>query len=114
LTFDEEKERLDSFAITLTQNARLKGYIVVYAGKVSCSNEAQLRANRARDYVITTAKISKERVIALNGGYRETTIERLYVLGPEDDPPDLVATVAPNRVQIVSSDLCKTLNPQQP
>jgi hypothetical protein len=48
LCFEDEKARLDNFAITLEQNPNFIGYIVVYAGNESCAGEAQFRGNRAK------------------------------------------------------------------
>ena len=44
ICFEDEKARLDNFAIALQQNPEWIGYIVVYAGNESCAGEAQYRA----------------------------------------------------------------------
>jgi hypothetical protein len=53
LSFEDEKARLDNFAIYLQKNEpKFKSYIIVYAGQRTPSGEAQARAKRAKDYLV--------------------------------------------------------------
>jgi hypothetical protein len=69
LRHSDEKARLDNFAIQLMKSDEMVGYILVYAGRKA--TEAQLRANRARDYLINVRKIDPQRVKAIDAGHRE-------------------------------------------
>ena len=105
LDFNSEKKRLDTFAITLDR-ANLDGYIVVYAGKVACINEATFRANRAKSYLINERGISPTRISAIDGGFRDKFSVELYALPQNVDPPDSVPTIAPSEVKIVKTRRC--------
>jgi hypothetical protein len=51
IAFNDEKARLDNFAIfLLNEEPQYKGYIIVYAGQRARSGMAQVRAKRAKDY----------------------------------------------------------------
>ena len=106
LDFISETGRLDTFAIALDQTANLKGYIVVYAGKVSCPDEARSRANRARAYLINKRALSPTRISAIDGGYREQYSVELYVLPGDAVPPDIVPTIARSKVKIDKNRRC--------
>lgn len=47
-------------------------YIVVYAGRNSCYGEADWRAQRAKKYLSEKHSLNEDRVIHVDGGYRET------------------------------------------
>lgn len=106
LDFNSETGRLDTFAIELDRTAKLKGYIVVYAGKVACPDEAKSRANRARAYLINKRALSPTQVLAIDGGYRERFSVELYALPENADPPNIVPTMAPSEVKIVKNQRC--------
>jgi hypothetical protein len=107
LDFNSETGRLDTFAIALDRAANLKGYIVVYAGKVACFDEASSRANRARAYLINKRGLSPTRILAIDGGFRERFLVQLYALPQNADPPNSVPTIAPSEVKIVKNQRCK-------
>ncbi len=70
LPFSDEKARLDNFAIYLQKDEpTFKGYIVVYAGQRVRSGTAQVRAKRARDYLIKVRGIEAARIATI--GCRE-------------------------------------------
>ncbi len=85
ICFEDEKARLDNFAIALQQNPKWIGYIVVYAGNESCAGEAQYRANRAKRWVVRRG-VAAQRVIVKNGGYRTDVTTQLQPW-PTDKPP---------------------------
>ena len=47
IAWDDEKARLDNFAIQLMHDPNQIGYLYVRSGRVSCRGEAQARAVRA-------------------------------------------------------------------
>jgi hypothetical protein len=106
LDFNSETGRLDTFAIALDRAANLKGYIVVYAGKVACLDEARFRANRAREYLINKRALSPTRILAIDGGYRERFSVELYALPENTNPPNIVPTIALSEVKIVKNQRC--------
>jgi hypothetical protein len=50
--WENEKARLDNFAVQLLNHPDLTGQISVSAGRISCKGEAQYRAERAKKWVI--------------------------------------------------------------
>ncbi len=62
IKFNDEKARLDNYAIQLQNQPGSQGYIVVYG---SCEGEAQARADRAKDYLVNTRGIDPGRIMVL-------------------------------------------------
>lgn len=88
LPFSDEKARLDNFAIYLQKNEpTFKGYIIVYAGQRVRSGTAQVRAKRARDYLINERRIEAPRIVTIDGGCREKFQVELYALPSSMSPP---------------------------
>lgn len=85
ICFEDEKSRLDNFAIVLQQNPDWIGFIVVYAGSQSCAGEARYRGNRAKKWVVSRG-IEADRVIVKDGGYEDDVITRLQPW-PKDKRP---------------------------
>jgi hypothetical protein len=77
---DDEKARLDNFAIQLQQEPDSQGYIIVYAGRRSRAGDAQKRAARARDYLVNVRGIDSRRVVTLDGGTREDPTVELWIV----------------------------------
>ena len=78
LCWENERARLDNFAIRLQNDPKLIGYIVVYAGRISCRDEAKYRGNRARNYVLKLG-VDPKRVIFKNGGFQRDLETVLHV-----------------------------------
>jgi hypothetical protein len=94
---------LDNFAIQLSTYTQTRGYIVAYAGKSSHRGEGKLMANEARQYLITRRMIASDRIIAIDGGFRETAELELFSLSTQMPPPTPTPTVPSDQVQIVGS-----------
>lgn len=101
IRFADEKARLDNFGIQVLNEENSVGYIIAYAGRKAVVAEAQLRANRARDYLINVRKINPDRLKAIDGGHREelTVVLRIHPSGAP--PPPVDPTVPPSEVEIV-------------
>lgn len=97
----EVNARLDNLAIELSNNTHIRGYIIAYAGKISRRGEAKQMAEEARRYLIETRMIPPDRIIAIDGGYRETAQYDLFTLSLQMPPPTSTPTVPSNEVQIV-------------
>jgi len=69
IRWEDEKARLDNFAIQLTVDPALVGYIFVNDGKEMCTGEAQARAMRAKRYVVEHRGVPWNRVIWRLDGY---------------------------------------------
>ena len=112
IDWDDEKARLDNFAIQLINEEKAQGYIIVYAGRKAYIGEAQLRANRARDYLIKVREVDPERVKAFDGGHQEDFTVNLYIAPEGAPPPDLNPTVDPSQVEVIYEK--KRRSPKKP
>ena len=92
ICWENEKARLDNFAIQLQNYQSATGEIIVYAGEQSCNGEAKYRGNRARNWVLKRG-LDPKRVVVKDGGYlREMSIYlivRPQGADPYDTPPSL-------------------------
>ena len=87
IRLNDEKARLDNFAIQLQNEPNAKGYVVVYGGIKANSAEKQKRIRRASDYLINTRGISADRLVTMEGGTRDVTTTELWIVPLGADPP---------------------------
>lgn len=69
IRWEDEKARLDNFAVSLQQDETLVGYILVFDSVGGCAGEAQARAIRAKRYIVEHRGVSWNRVIWRREGY---------------------------------------------
>ena len=105
ICWEDEKARLDNFALRLHESTNAIGNIIVYDGKRACRGEAIARAIRAKKYLVEFRKVESSRVMWRFGGYRDELTTTL-----QDVPrgyPEYPATpsVSPNEVIFVGN--CK-------
>jgi hypothetical protein len=97
ISWNEEKVRLDNFAIQLMSEPNQVGYIVVKVGLVSCKGEAQARALRAKNYMVRVRDVPESRIIWRDIGYRDSLEVSLW-LAPLSKPapynPDFKSATA--------------------
>lgn len=84
---EDELARLDNLAITLQNDPTLQVHIVIYGGRVGFLNEALARAARMKSYLVQSRGIEADRVITVDGGYRDELSGELWL--------SLRGTVAP-------------------
>ena len=77
IKFNDEKARLDNYAIQLQNQPGSQGYIIAYG---SCAGEAQARADRAKDYLVNTRGIDAGRLVTIDGGCRSDLTVELWVV----------------------------------
>jgi hypothetical protein len=93
ISWEDEKARLDNFAIQLLNEPNQIGYIIVNVGLVSCKGEAQARAVRAKNYMVRVRSLPENRIIWRDIGYSESLRVSLWLvpLGkPAGYNPDFV------------------------
>jgi hypothetical protein len=83
---NDEKARLDNFAIQLQSEPGSQGYIIVYPSRRAKPNDAQARAQRISDYLVNSRGIDTHRVVVIMGPQREDWLFELWVV-PEGAPP---------------------------
>lgn len=101
IPFDDEKARLDNFAIELQNDPTAQGYLLCYGGRVGYEGEAQARCDRAKDYISNTRDIEASRVVTVDGGFREALTVRLVVVPSGATPPAPSPSVDPRDVTIL-------------
>jgi hypothetical protein len=109
---DEEKARLDNFANELQNHPDAQGYIIFYGGKRQQSaarhnsrlelprqGEAAARVARLKPYISSTRGIDSDRVVVIDGGYRDLWAVELWIVPKGAKPPAPTATVKPQEVR---------------
>src|ERR1043165_628647 len=84
---NDEKARLDNYAIELQSEPSRQGYIIVYPKRKAKSNEAQARAQRISDYLVNSRGIDASRFTVKIGAARENWLIELWVVPQGAAPP---------------------------
>jgi hypothetical protein len=94
IRFNDEKARLDNYAIQLQNAPGSQGYIIAYgtcSGDGLCTHTscivAQKRADRAKDYLVNTRGIDAGRIMVVDGGCRSAVDVELWVVPTGATPP---------------------------
>lgn len=77
IRFNDEKARLDNYAIQLQNTPGVEGYIIAYG---RCAGEGQTRADRAKNYLVNTRGIEAARIVTIDGGCREDLSVQLWIV----------------------------------
>jgi hypothetical protein len=108
---DYEKAALDNFAIQLRNEPDATGYIIFYGGRHLRSGggkrsrlpkrgEAQARAARLKPYMVNAwGTLDAQRVVVINGGYRESWEAELWIVPKGEQPPSPTPTVKPSAIK---------------
>jgi hypothetical protein len=104
ISFENEKARLDNFAIELQNDPTALGYIVAYGGRRARAGEARRRADRAKDYLVTTRLIDVSRVFIIDGGHREDLTVEIFIWPVGVAPPTPSPTVDLSEVEIIPDE----------
>ena len=99
VAFDDDKARLDNFAVELQNDPSAAGYIFVYGGRTARAGSADRLLRRTRDYLVNTRRIDASRLHVVNGGYRETNAFELWIVPKGATPPSPSPTVSPGDVR---------------
>jgi hypothetical protein len=84
---NDEKARLDNYAIELQSQPSQQGYFIVYPARKAKSNEAQQRAERISDYLINSRGIDPSRFTVKIGAARDGWLTELWVVPQGAAPP---------------------------
>ncbi|MEA3013024.1 MAG: hypothetical protein QOD42_1569 [Sphingomonadales bacterium] len=101
IPFEDEKARLDNFAIEVQNNPMGQGYLICYGGRVGRAGEAMRRCRRARNYVSGHRRIEASRIVMVDGGYREDLTVELWVVPSGVTPPQATPSVDPREVRFI-------------
>ncbi len=94
IRFNDEKARLDNYAIQLQNQTGSQGYIIAYG---TCEGEGQARADRAKNYLVNTRGIEAGRITAVDGGCRADLAVQLWIVpqGANSPVADTTDAVSP-------------------
>jgi hypothetical protein len=93
MAFDEDKARLDNFAIQLQGEPSATGYLIFYGkGKQA---QADRFSKRSVDYLVQTRGIDRSRIVVINGGYSDTDFIEMWLVPQGAQPPVATPGVAP-------------------
>lgn len=76
---DDEKARLDNYAIELQNDPTATAYVIVYPGQSGKPGEVQAHITRAVDYLANSRGIDKRRIITIIGPTRGDLAVELWV-----------------------------------
>lgn len=96
----DAKARLDALTITLQNDPNLQVHVVIYGGRFGSSSEVSRRQIFIRDYLIESRGIAGERIILVNGGYRNELSGELWLSLKGTNAPLLTPTVDKKYVSI--------------
>src|SRR6185503_4766168 len=99
IKFEDEKARLDNFAIQLLNDPGAQGYIYAFAGRDSRKGEVAKRLRRAKDYLVGIRQMKPGRIVTIDGGYRENFIVILIIVPPGAVAPLAMPTLSPSQVE---------------
>jgi hypothetical protein len=100
IDFHDEKARLDNIAIELQHEPQFVVYMIIYAGPRACLGEAQARGVRAENYLIKKDRIQPDRILWIDGGYREHVTVEVWMLLRDWSRPFTSPTLQPSEIRI--------------
>ena len=80
LKFEDEKARLDNFAIQLFNDPQFRGLIMMSAGQRTFEGEAAYRLDRARSYLVKVRGIDSTRIVTLDCGFTQDLTTTLRIV----------------------------------
>ena len=101
IPFKDEKARLDNVAIQAQSEPKMRVYLVAYGGRRARRGEATARAARAKKYLVEKNALGEERVVTIDGGYREDPAVEVWILPSDVLPPGPSPTLQPEDVEII-------------
>jgi hypothetical protein len=89
-TFDDDKLRLDNFAIELQNKPDSQGYIIMYQGTDAQSvrnRKVEVLSKRALNYLVQNRGVAPNRIQITNWGVRPRTRYVFWIVPPGANPP---------------------------
>ena len=84
---NDEKARLDNYAIQLQSEPGSQGYIFVYPSRKARANQAEARAKRISDYLVNSRGIDASRFTITMSTAREDWLFELWIVPAGATPP---------------------------
>jgi hypothetical protein len=87
IAYNDEKARLDNYAIELQNDPGATAYVIVYPGTSGRPGEVQRQTNRLVDYLVNSRGISAQRIVTLVGPPRDALLIELWLCPQGAKPP---------------------------
>lgn len=88
IKFEDEKARLDNFAIQISNYPGSSGLILMTAGQRTFKREAADRLDRARSYLVDFRGIDSSRIVTVDCGFTQDLTATLWVVPPKVTFPE--------------------------
>jgi hypothetical protein len=85
---NDEKARLDNFAIEMQNDPTATAYVIVYPGKSGKRGEVQQHGGRVVDYLVNSRGIDQRRIVTLVGPARDQLDVELWITPQGATPPN--------------------------
>ena len=85
---NDEKARLDNFAIELQNDPRATAYVIVYPGKTGKRGEVQEHSGRVVEYLVNSRGLDQRRIVTLVGPKRDQLHVELWLTPQGATPPN--------------------------
>lgn len=101
LALADEKLVLDRLAkYLMNSGAGSIAYLVVYSGQSACMGEAEWRASRAQRYMVHAHSINVNRIITVDGGFRDNLTVEIFTAAVDSCGPFTAPTLLPSSAHI--------------
>lgn len=87
IAFEDEKARLDNFAIQISNEPGASGAILMFAGRETFKNETAERLARAKSYLANVRHIDPNRIVTYDCGFTQELDLKLWVVPAGLAPP---------------------------
>ena len=91
--------RLDDFALEMRNNPQTIGVLIVYGGQRSRRGEAVAWRDCLKNYLVSRRGIEPDRIVMINGGYRDDLTVELWETGDRKHIPNTQPNVKPKDVR---------------
>lgn len=95
----DEEAMLDNFAATLASEPQSTVYVITYGGRRGPRGEARAVLARLRRYLAGKRGVADERIVTVEGGYREEVTTELWDVPAGGTPPVPTPTIDPGDVE---------------
>jgi hypothetical protein len=89
ISYNDEKARLDNYAIELQNDPSSTAYVIVYPGPKGKPGEVQKHTTRIVDYMVNSRGINAQRIVTLVGPARDELMVELWLCPQGAKPPAL-------------------------
>lgn len=95
----DENTRLDNFVIELQNDPTAQAYLIAYLGRKSRPDDGRKALNKAKDYLTKSRGLAADRLVVIEGGYREQPTMELWLVPSGAPRPQATPTLRPDEVK---------------